>query len=278
MRTDMLQIVWLSACVHDTLCNLCIRKGKGKGKKKRRGKKGLESGSGADGSGDGGPSAAAAGSAARSNGHASFASQPQPKQSTSAALAAPQPAALDRRAVADADAAQPGHVHQIGDDSAISDLARRLQDEWQVGVCVQLPTTKVPHECVAFELAVTISLCVNPCKPTAAFTSLHTITSRCSPPPPPQVPRAETVSVLTSLRDFRARLPNGGACSGSDAETTDSGSEYSDDDLSADSETDEDVEVSCCSPCWHEHSCAANCSACTSKKICACREIAMCMS
>lgn len=163
-------------------------KGKGKGKKKRRGKKGLESGSGADGSGDGGALAAANGSGARSNGHASFASQPQPQQSTSAALATPQPVALERRAVADVDAAQPGHVHQIGDDNAISDLARRLQDEWQV-------------------------------------------------------PRAETVSVLTSLRDFRARLPNGGACSGSDAETTDSGSEYSDDDLSADSETDENVKV-----------------------------------
>lgn len=56
-----------------------------------------------------------------------------------------------------------------------------------------------------------------------------------------QVPRAETVSVLTSLRDFRARMPNGGACSGSDVETTDSGSEYSDDASDADSETDEEI-------------------------------------
>lgn len=56
------------------------------------------------------------------------------------------------------------------------------------------------------------------------------------------MPRAETqtVSTLTSLRDFRARLPNGGACSGSDAETTDSGSEYDDDDYTEEEETDED--------------------------------------
>lgn len=52
------------------------------------------------------------------------------------------------------------------------------------------------------------------------------------------------MSVLTSLRDFRARMPNGGACSGSDAESNDSGSEYSDDASDAGSETDEDaVEV-----------------------------------
>jgi hypothetical protein len=59
-----------------------------------------------------------------------------------------------------------------------------------------------------------------------------------------QVPRAETVSVLTSLRDFRARMPTGGACSGSDVESSNSGSEYSDDASNAGSETDEEaVEV-----------------------------------
>ena len=55
-----------------------------------------------------------------------------------------------------------------------------------------------------------------------------------------QVPRAETVSVLTSLRDFRARMPNGGACSGSDAETSNSESEYSDDASDVGSETDDE--------------------------------------
>ena len=67
-----------------------------------------------------------------------------------------------------------------------------------------------------------------------------------------QVPRAETVSVLTSLRDFRARMPTGGACSGSDVESSNSGSEYSDDASNAGSETDEEaVEVGfwcCCLP------------------------------
>ncbi len=56
-----------------------------------------------------------------------------------------------------------------------------------------------------------------------------------------QVPRAETVSVLTSLRDFRARMPTGGACSGSDVESSNSGSEYSDDASNAGSETDEEA-------------------------------------
>lgn len=67
-----------------------------------------------------------------------------------------------------------------------------------------------------------------------------------------QVPRAETVSVLTSLRDFRARMPTGGACSGSDVESSNSGSECSDDFSDAGSETDEEaIEVGlfrCCLP------------------------------
>ena len=102
-------------------------KGKGrKGKKKGRGKKAEDAGS----SGEGSLERAAGAGTAGGNGYAGRGG----RTARQAGGAAPGsvPVLPAERAVHDADAAQPGHLHGIDDGDVASVLAHRLQAEWRV--------------------------------------------------------------------------------------------------------------------------------------------------